>query len=358
MSKTTDTNAHHGEKRPAEGVEAPKRQKHTAKARYIELAKKYLREHPKGGKYYAVNYRFDMGTDLDVGVYIDFTDKEIKCLHHVLDGLTVKHHLTDFLLNPQGITQDENFDQSYKEAFDSLSRKLAHKQPNVNSEYYCDKCEITGIDFNAATLYTFRRIIFPEGFDKKPIINYFLVRLKDDNDYITLLAIKMNDRNLRFNELRYFMPDEYDYISKQAEYDDPILCTQGPYAIEMTELDKDVFNIIGEKSMSEEIYRESESDDINARRMHTVLRIEEKSLSFSMEDVIWCQAPFGDYEQIYCVNAMEVEKAMGVSDYSGVIEILKTDFGGIDGVRKLKKWLEANSIKFQFQESHSNPKDQ
>lgn len=82
MSKTTDTNTLHGEKRPAEGAEAPKRQKHTAKARYIELAKKYLREHPKRGKYYAVNYRFDMGTDLDVGVYIDFTDEEIKCLHH------------------------------------------------------------------------------------------------------------------------------------------------------------------------------------------------------------------------------------------------------------------------------------
>lgn len=358
MSKTATTNDFHEEKRHVKGAEAPRRQKHTAKARYIELAKKYLREHPKMGKYYAVNYRFDMGTDLDVMVYIDFTDEEIKCLHHVLDGLTVKHHLTDFLLNPHGITQDENFDQSYKEAFESLSQKLAHKQPNVNSEYYCDKYEITGIDFNATTLYTFRRIIFPEGFDKKPIINYSQVRLKDDNDYITLLAIKMNDRNLRFNELRYFMPDEYDYISKQVEYDDPILCTQGPYAIEMTELDEDIFKIIGEKSVSEEIYREPEPDNINARRMHTVLRIEEKNLSFSMEDVIWCQAPFGDYEQIYCVNAIEVEQAMGVSGYSGVIERLKTDFEGIDGVRKFKKWLEANSIKFQFQKSYCDSKDQ
>lgn len=53
----------------------------------------------------------------------------------------------------------------------------------------------------------------------------FLSILKNDNDYIGLLALKMADRSFRFNELWNILPKEYEYISCQAEYDDPLVCT-------------------------------------------------------------------------------------------------------------------------------------
>lgn len=357
MDETTTTNGSCEEQRPLESSESPaERRYNKRKAKYTELAKKYLEENPKEEKYYWVNYRFDIGSDLDVGVYVDFTNEEIKCIHHILEDLTVEYHLTDLLQNTQEITQDENFDPSYKEILEGVIKRLEQNQTDIPS---CDYgLTITDISFNATRLYKFRRIFYPKGFDKEPRIDYFLAHLKDDSDYTTLLTLKMMDRDLRFNELRHIMPEEYEYLSCQAEYNDPIFSTPGPYAVEMTEVDEDVFNIIGEESVSEEIYRKdySENTEVSTPKCrHTILNIEEKTLSFFMKDIT-CDIYFlGDREYIDNVNAIEVENAMGVSNYKGIIERIKTDFGGRDGVREFKKWLEDNSIKFLFTETHDAP---
>lgn len=345
MDETTTTNGSCEEQRPLESSESPaERRYNKRKAKYTELAKKYLKENPKEEKYYWVNYRFDIGSDLDIGVYVDFTNEEIKCIHHILEDLTVEYHLTDLLQNTQEITQDENFNPSYKEILEGVIKRLEQNQPDIPS---CDYgLTITDISFNATRLYKLRRIFYPKGFDKEPRIDYFLAHLKDDSDYTTLLTLKMMDRDLRFNELRHIMPEEYEYISCQAEYDDPFYSTPGPYAIEMTEVEEDVFKIIGEERVSEEIY--NEADGFNGK--HTYLNIKEKILAFYT-----FYTSCGDYEEVDNVNAIEVENAMGVSNYKGIIERIKTDFGGRDGVREFKKWLEDNSIKFQFTETHDTP---
>lgn len=357
MGETTTTNGSCEEQRPLESAEIPTESWYNKrKAKYTELAKKYLEENPKEKKYYGVEY--PIGDDEYTGVYINFSDEEIKCIHHVLDDLTIEYHFSDFLQNPEEIIKDDNFDPSYKDIFKGLVETLEINQPDIEDIEGEWRDNITNINLDPVTLYAFRRIIFPKGFDKDPRIKTFYARLKDDNDYITLLTLKMMDRNLRFNELRHIMPEEYEYLSCQAEYDDPIFSTPGPYAVEMTEVDEDVFKIIGEESVSEEIYRKDSPENTEVatpKSRHTVLNIEEKTLSFFMEDITDDIYILGDREYIDNVNAIEVENAMGVSNYKGIIERIKTDFGGRDGVREFKKWLEDNSIKFQFTETHDTP---
>ena len=164
-----------------------------------------------------------------------------------------------------------------------------------------------------------------------------------------LLAIKMEDRKFCFNKLRYLMPDVFESISRDAEFIDEFLRNDFSvtYAVEMTEVEEDVFNIIGEESVSEEIYEEPWHD---GRTRHTVLNIKEKVLSFYMEDIDCMLA--GDRENIDNVNALDVQKAMNVDNYHGILDRFKLDFNGRDGVQIFKKWLDDNGINYSYDESH------
>lgn len=217
---------------------------HYSNKKCIELAKDYLKENPKKKEHYLVDYRIDIMSDLNVGLYIKFTDGEIKCLHHILDDLTVEYAIADIIHSPKYVFEDENFDPSYKAIFQGILDKFEEHLPSIPG---IDDWTISDIDLNPKAIYLFRRIFFPKGFDEKPEINYFGSALIDDNDYIGLLALKLCDKNFRFNELRQVMPNEYESLSRTAEFTDPILRTKGPYAIEMTEVDDDVAKILGEE---------------------------------------------------------------------------------------------------------------
>lgn len=218
---------------------------HYSNNKCIELAKDYLKENPKKRSYYSVKYSDYPELEPSIGYYLNITDEEIKCLHHVLDDLTIEYAIADIMDSPGEIMQDENFNPAYKEIFQGIVDKFEKHQPEIPP--VDSRWAVSEIDFNPKPLYTFRRIFFPNGFDEKPVIDYFGSTLINDNDYIGLLALKLYDRSFRFNELRKVMPNEYELISRVTENDDPFFITKGPYAVEMTEVDDDVAKILGEE---------------------------------------------------------------------------------------------------------------
>ena len=314
----------------------------TIKKKYIDLAKQYLSENPKIEKYPVTYGRDD---DMKYFRYINFTKNEIDCINHLIQDLDVS--LLDITTNDDSWRIDpkeiEGFDTQYSAVCESVIRKL-----ETDDEFWPEEVDLE----TAEKLYTFRRAIFPDGFDQKPDIYYFKAILSDE-DYQKLLALKMQDRHMTFHELRKEMPELFESVSRQAENSyDLFHSLNAPYAIEMTEAEEDVFKIIGEPSTGDEIYNSGWTPAENGedKCRHTYVNIEEKVLNFFMEDVTWRLE--GDREYIENVDAIQVEKTLGVTSYKEIIERMKKDFDGPDGVQSFKAWLTENSIGFKYSETH------
>ena len=302
--------------------------------KYLELARKYLNEHPKEDVY-AVDYcRFD--DDLKCCLLINFTKKEVDCLKFFHEELGYSFMDMYYSQKWEG---EEDLDDERRNILMGVLKKVDYE--------YC--LMVDNIDLTKhLKAYKFRRALFFNGIDEKPELSGF-VDVINDEDYEKLLALKMQDRDLCFNKLRNILPDVFESISQAAEYIDEILLDRlsAPYAVEMTEVEEDVFNIIGEKPASEQIYEEPWQNNDGFR--HTSLNIEEKVLSFFMEDIEFCEV--GYREEIDNVNALEVQKAMNVENYRGIIERFKSDFNGRDGVQEFKKWLDDNGIEYCYKDT-------
>lgn len=315
------------------------------KQQYFDLAEHYLRDYPKTERY-CVTYERGVD-DMCFYRYIPLTQKERDCIEHLTQELDVgMWEIWEIMVeDPCGLSDIEGFDSQYTDVCKSLVEKL-----DTNDEFWPAEFDLKKPEKS----YKFRRAFFLNGFDQKPDIYHFRAFIHD-NDYLRLLALKMEDRRMSFNELRVKMPDLFNSISSQAESSyDIYYSPSAPYAIEMTEVDEDVFNIIGEESAGEEIYNQgswADTDDPHSRRRHTHVNIDEKKLSFRMEEVNL--GLYGDIETVSDVDAILVEKAMGVNTYAEIIERMKVDFAGPDGVQSFKSWLNANSIDCKYSESHT-----
>ena len=322
--------------------------------KYLELARKYLNEHPKEDM-----YRVTITPIESLGEYdhydrlANFTEKEVDCLRFVIEELGYSFQFLE-MNDWQG---EQDIDEEHRSILIDASKKM------LSSDWFnADSMVFTKTDKK----YKFRMAIFPHGFDQNPEIFDFMASVKDE-DYLRLLALKLNNRLLCFNDLRNYLPNAFDYISLQGEllyavYADELIHEEflsvqdfldvrkdgygcylpGPYSVEMTEVEEDAFYILGERSLMEIIFQ-------NEFRF-TTLNIVERGLSF----IYWEDEDLGstDREEIDKVNALEVQKAMNVENYQGILDRFKTDFKGRDGVQEFKKWLDDNGINYSYRESH------
>ena len=315
-------------------VETLKKFQYAVNPKYLELARTYLNEHPKDVLYQVDYVRDD--DDLNCSLLLNFTEKEIDCIRFFHEELGYSFMDLNYIDKWEG---DENLGEERRNILFGALKEIDHE----------DGFLVDNIDYSQTVkAYKFRRAFFVHGFEGQPELSYFGAIINDE-DYMKLLAIKMEDRKFCFNKLRYLMPDVFESISRDAEFIDEFLRNDFSvtYAVEMTEVEEDVFNIIGDESVSEEIYEEPWHDD---RTRHTVLNIKEKVLSFFMEDID-CMLT-GDRENIDNVNALDVQKAMNVDNYHGILDRFKLDFNGRDGVQIFKKWLDDNGINYSYNESH------
>ena len=327
--------------------------------KYLELARTYLNEHPKEEMYRVSITPIEPVHDEDYhdDLLVNFTNKEVDCLRFFCEELGYPYQ---HLFEIKDWQEEQDIDEEHRNILIGALKKMA-----FDYWFWADSVVFTKTDKK----YKFRMAIFPHGFDQKPEIHDFVASVKDE-DYLRMLALKMSNRHLCFNDLRYYLPNAFDYISLQAEiiyfdvsghcggpWTEDLISVQdfvdvrkdssyeslslAPYAVEMTEVDEDAFTILGEPGLMEEIF-------VGDFR-YTMLTIAERVLSFRMEDE---RTKLIDRENIDNVNALDVQKAMNVDNYHGILDRFKLDFNGRDGVQIFKKWLDDNGINYSYNESH------
>lgn len=327
--------------------------------KYLELARTYLNEHPKEEMYrVSITPIEPVHEDDHYDRLVNFTNKEVACLRFFCEELGYSYQ---YLSEIKDWQEEQDIDEEHRNILIGALKKMAS-----NDWFWADSVVFTKTDKK----YKFRMAIFPHGFDQKPEIHDFVASVKDE-DYLRMLALKMSNRHLCFNDLRYYLPNAFDYISLQAEIfylavsgnsgvpwnEEQLISVQdfvdvrkdsscdsfslAPYAVEMTEVDEDAFTILGEPGLMEEIF-------VGDFR-YTMLTIAERVLSFRMEDE---RTKLIDRENIDNVNALDVQKAMNVDNYQGILDRFKLDFNGRDGVQIFKKWLDDNGINYSYNESH------
>ena len=332
--------------------------------KYLELARTYLNEHPKEEMYRVSITPIEPVHDEDYhdDLLVNFTNKEVDCLRFFCEELGYPYQ---HLFEIKDWQEEQDIDEEHRNILIGALKKMA-----FDYWFWADSVVFTKTDKK----YKFRMAIFPHGFDQKPEIHDFVASVKDE-DYLRMLALKMSNRHLCFNDLRYYLPNAFDYISLQAEiiyfdvsghcggpWTEDLISVQdfvdvrkdssyeslslAPYAVEMTEVDEDAFTILGEPGLMECIY---DGDTYDGGTLYTALNIAERVLSFRMEDE---RTKLIDRENIDNVNALDVQKAMNVDNYHGILDRFKLDFNGRDGVQIFKKWLDDNGINYSYNESH------
>ena len=332
--------------------------------KYLELARTYLNEHPKEEMYRVSITPIEPVHDEDYhdDLLVNFTNKEVDCLRFFCEELGYPYQ---HLFEIKDWQEEQDIDEEHRNILIGALKKMA-----FDYWFWADSVVFTKTDKK----YKFRMAIFPHGFDQKPEIHDFVASVKDE-DYLRMLALKMSNRHLCFNDLRYYLPNAFDYISLQAEiiyfdvsghcggpWTEDLISVQdfvdvrkdssyeslslAPYAVEMTEVDEDAFTILGEPGLMECIY---DGDTYDGGTLYTALNIAERVLSFHMEKE---RTKLIDRENIDNVNALDVQKAMNVDNYHGILDRFKLDFNGRDGVQIFKKWLDDNGINYSYNESH------
>ena len=114
------------------------------------------------------------------------------------------------------------------------------------------------------------------------------------------------------------------------------------YTVELTSIKEDAFALCGEPEVSGEIFYRSDEEACE----HSFLNIEDRNMSFFYE--YWDRKTEITTKALYLedIDAVAVEKALGVDSYAGIIDSLTVYFGAADGVVRFADFLRSKSIDF------------
>jgi hypothetical protein len=114
------------------------------------------------------------------------------------------------------------------------------------------------------------------------------------------------------------------------------------YTVELTSIKEDAFTLCGEPEIGSEIFYRSDEEAYE----HSHLNIEDCNMSFFYE--YWDRKKEITTKTLCLedIDAVAVEKALGVDSYAGIIDSLTVYFGAADGVARFADFLRSKSIDF------------
>ena len=185
--------------------------------------------------------------------------------------------------------------------------------------------------------------------DSKPEKRPFSLLLSDE-EYLYLLKWRLQNRKKSFNLLARNNIQLFCKMNGRAAYllgyPEVGIDATSPFLIFMDEVDRDVFEEVGEDDFSDQVFEDTHGD----RNMHTVLNIKEKVLAFTLEDVD--DYLVGTRKYIEDVDAISVQKALGVTCYKEMYEKMKELYGkDLAGFDLFKQFLDDHSIEYKHSEN-------
>ena len=295
--------------------------------RYTELARKIFDAKKKNRFYEVSGTQWDGAGDTswDASIMVHLTDDELALVDGILETM-----------EKEGCSLEELQDEI------PFYQKLC---PDMDFGFFVPDF----IDKNSYSLYYTFSALIAKTSDGDVQRRNTRIPIKDE-EYITLLKWRLQNRRSSFNGLAESHPQLFCDLTRRflirLGYPEAGLDLNDPFLIFMDELDKDVFDEIGEDSLSEQIFECEEGE----YRGHTCLNIKEKVLCFFMENVTWGLK--GKRQTVDGVDAIAVQKVLGVQDYNGIYNAVKSRFGGsLDGVSQFRQFLDTEGISNTFSES-------
>lgn len=194
--------------------------------------------------------------------------------------------------------------------------------------------------------------IFYDGIDKAPQIIEKTISLSYD-EYLELLLWQMNNKRASYNDLYEYKPQSFKMLDEKLRMifsgGDIVAPIAVPmYTVELTSIKEDAFTLCGEPEVGCDIFYRSDEEACE----HSYLNIEDRNMSFFYE--YWDRKEETTTKTLYLedIDAVAVEKALGVDSYAGIIDSLTVYFGTSDGVARFAEFLRSKSIDFIEKDRH------
>ena len=295
----------------------PNKQRIKKEEERCEALARDILERKQRVKHYLISGKHWLGDDYyDDSFFVPLSDEEVVYLQQLM----AKYE--DFSLDE--LKDDIPF-------YDKLS---------PNCEFGC--FEPTSVDFEKiAYYYTFQAVVLdtPKSTPHKEI---FEARLTDE-DYVKLLAWRLYDRHASFNMLASALPEIYlgltrhfiDLLGTPA-IDVPL---RSPFLIFTDEVDRDVFNAVGEPDFFEVLVEGGEG----ANSYNLCLNIKEKILEYSLH------TNFSN-ETIAGVDAIAVQNAFRTSCYRDLYKKIKEEYGhGPEDLKRFREFLDSKELGYEME---------
>lgn len=298
--------------------------------KYHKLAADYLKS-KNATSYYVVNYLSDgEGDDAEPYAFKALTEEqcdEIKALMKQCEaeGYELKYHFYD-----EGIPE-------YLE-FDGYTYPCTPQSVEFDTRYVTCRLKIAA---------------FYDGIDAAPTVNFGTIYLTEE-EYIDLITWQMHNRKGNFNDLFKYNVELATSINSMIRefWPEELSCGCSPvstpiFAVELVESKEDAEAILGEPDVHFRISTERVEDVVD----ETLLDIEDRVLSF-----LHNHSTREGYNnlRIKDVDAIAVERAMGVESYRDIAIRLTEQFGDKDGVDKFREFLDQHNIAYTIDKGGHN----
>lgn len=196
--------------------------------------------------------------------------------------------------------------------------------------------------------------IFYDGIGEQPEVANIKIAISE-KEYIELLDWQLNRREASFNDLLH-NTELYKSISDNISYtlfgqDHCNPWTVPTYAVELTQIKAEAIELCGEDRACCDIYIDLKNG-INEKSEHIFLDIKDRVLLLYYET-------FGEglpytIREVIDVDAIAVERALGVECYKELCKAIKERFGTADGLDRFVEFLSQHNIAHMIKNSENS----
>lgn len=195
--------------------------------------------------------------------------------------------------------------------------------------------------------------IFYDGLDKVPQITDRVIVLSHA-EYQELLEWQLLSRSASYNDLHNDRPQLYKAVDEKIrmvfEGDDiGIMPMTVPiFAVELTSIKAEAIQLCGEDGLRRQIFCSSSEEAVECSSVD----IEDCKMNLFYQRFDIAKQMVTDTMLLDNIDAIAVEKALGVSSYAGIADYLVEHYDTSDGVARFAEFLRSKSIAFVEKDKH------
>lgn len=197
--------------------------------------------------------------------------------------------------------------------------------------------------------------VFLGGLDSAPSVHDGCIYLTIE-EYTSLLSWQMRNRHANYGDLHHDEPELFSIINGYVRnfWVDkvggmPVSPISTPiYAVDLVEVKEDAMKAIGEPDAGKEIYGNYTSEFSE----FVSVSITERKLDMLYNSCEMGSTPSKcEMRKVENVDAIALQKVLGVENYAGIIDHLSENYAVKNGVELFREFLDEHHIEYKFTDS-------